>query len=510
MKLLTNLSTRGKITLGVSIFAVLIATVLLFKMATKPSYTQIQAGVNPAQITSITSALTTAGVAYEVQGNGTAIAVKSGQEGAAQVALANAGLGSAASTQPGMELMDKVKLGASNMQQQVTYQRALEGQIANTIGKINGIGGATVALTLPQDNLFTDNKQGATAAVMLQGDASTLDSGSVKGIASLVASSVQGLQPGKVTITDSSGNLLWPNSGSGGDSGALSKQAAQSQYNAQLGAQLDAMLASTLGAGKAHVQVNADLNVDQASQEQLQYAKKGVPLTTTTDDETLTSSGGGTSGGATGTATNVPSYASNAASGANGKSNYKHTTGTTNFGVDKTITKRTIAPGTVNRLDVALVIDKSVPPATVASLKNAVASAAGIQTKRGDTLAVSQIAFAKAPAATPAGGPVPAGMAKYAKGGLLGLAALLFFFFMTRALKKRQNGGFADEPSWLRGLDQVGLPRGEGATIDVEPIETAESVFKNDPRALALDEMVQREPEKVAHQLRSWLTEDAS
>ena len=48
-------------------------------------------------------------------------------------ALALAETGLPGNAQPGFELFDKQKLGASDFQQKVTYQRALEGEIARTI-----------------------------------------------------------------------------------------------------------------------------------------------------------------------------------------------------------------------------------------------------------------------------------------------------------------------------------------------------------------------------------------
>ena len=71
------------------------------------------------------------GIAYELRNNGTALAVEKAQTPQARIALAVAGVtASGGGSQPGYELLDKPKLGASQFQQQVTYQRALEGEIA--------------------------------------------------------------------------------------------------------------------------------------------------------------------------------------------------------------------------------------------------------------------------------------------------------------------------------------------------------------------------------------------
>ena len=214
---------------------------------------------------------------------------------------------------------------------------------------------------------------------------------SVRGIAQLVASSVPGLQVGKVTITDGSGQLLWPSQNGEGATGSSSKQAAEERYDEETEANLDAMLAQTLGPGKAEVQVNATLNTNQTTQESLTYGKAGVPLQQTKNLETLAGNGSGAGGGATGTA-NIPAYAQ---TGASGKSNYKHEVSSSTLGVDKTVTHSTIAPGGVESQHVSVLLDHSVPAASVPAVKEAVTNAAGIQAKRGDTISIGQMAFAK-------------------------------------------------------------------------------------------------------------------
>src|SRR5512133_4133966 len=292
MGALQAMSPRGRIVLVVSALAIVLVAFFMFRLAAAPTYTTLQAGVDPAKTGKITAALDQAGVQYKLENNGTAIGVVSGQESKARVALAGQGL-AAGGSQPGFELLDKQKLGASTFQQQVAYQRALEGQISQTIGQIDGISGAQVQLTLPKDDIFADEKQPATAAVLLSADSSTLDPSAVRGIASLVSSSVQDLKPDNVTITDASGAMLWPQ-GDGTDdpSGAASKPAAEARYSSAMQATLGALIARTVGTDKAQVQVHADLNVDKSTEEQLQYAKKGTPLESSVETETLKGTGG--------------------------------------------------------------------------------------------------------------------------------------------------------------------------------------------------------------------------
>jgi flagellar M-ring protein FliF len=515
MALFNSMSLRGKLTLAACALAFLAASLFLVKMAGKPSYTTVMTGVDPAKTAQITAALTSAGVGYELQNGGTAVAVKKGQETQANVALATKGLNTT-STQPGFEILDKQKLGASSQQQQVAYQRGLEGEIANTIGQISGGQGARVNLTLGQDNLFADESQPATAAVLLPSDGSGMEPASVRGIANLVASAVPNLKASNVTITDGSGTMLWPSGDGSGDGsgGSLpSKTAAEAKFNAVKTASLQALLDRTLGINKAQVVVNSDLNVDKTDEQSVKYDKKTVvPLAEKQQTETLKGTGAGT-GGATGSSSNLPNQVAASAGSSGGTNNYKNTTTDVTNGVDKTITKTAKAPGTVNRMDVAVMLDKSVnvKGAQLTQLKSSIASAAGLQTQaRGDTLNVTQgLTFATAPKAA-ASGPIPAAFSGILKGVGIGLGALLFLFFVTRHLRKRERGELIDEPSWLRSLEAA-QPQGElmpMPTFDSAAAATEVSIATADPRRQKLDNIIHDEPERVAAHLRSWITED--
>jgi flagellar M-ring protein FliF len=514
MALINSMSTRGKITLAACALGFLAAAVFIVKMAGAPSYTTVMTGVDPAKTSQITTALTAAGVPFELQNGGTAVGVQKGKETAANVALASKGLNSG-TTQPGFEILDKQKLGASSQQQQIAYQRGLEGTIANTIGQIDGAGGAQVHLTLGQDNLFADESQPATAAVLLPQDASGMDPASVKGIANLVAASVPALKASSVTITDGSGAMLWPSGGGagGGADGLPSKTAAEAKYNASSEASLQSLLDRTLGQDKAQVVVHSDLNVDKIDEQALTYTGKVVPLAEKKTTESLKGSGS-TSSGPSGTASNLPSYAANA-TGGNGTNNYTNTTTDKTNGADKTITKTQKATGAVNRLDVAVLLDKSVKlqGAQMTALKASLASAAGLQiAQRKDTLNITEgLAFAKVPETAAKAGPIPPAFAGILKGVGIGLGALLFLFFVTRHLRKRERGELIDEPSWLRTLEAAqpkelmpmpDLSGGGAAATEV-------SIANADPRRQQLDSIIQGEPERVAAHLRSWITEDS-
>ncbi len=514
-QLASRLTTRGWLIAGGFAVGAILFVYLFLHMVSQPSYSTLASGLEPAQTGKMTSALSEHGIAYELQNNGTALAVQSNQTAQARVALAGSGL--LDNTQPGFSLFEKENLGESNFQQQVTYQRALQGQLEQTIDAVQGVSGAQVELVLPssQSQVFGENQSGASAAVLLSGT-TTLPPTSVQGIAQLVSSSVPGLALGKVTITGASGQLLWPQAAGSAGGGGNSVQETEQRYDQSMAASLDAVLAQILGPGKAQVLVYANMNVNQATQEQLTYGKAGVPLQQSKDLETLTGSGSG-AGGVTGTA-NVGTGTS-----AGGKSNYKHETTSSTLGVSKTVTHTTIAPGTVESQHVSVLLDHSVPAASIPAIREAITNAAGIQTKRGDTISIGQLAFAKAPEA---GASSTGSMLGYAKYALLGIGALLFMFFTTRSLRRRENDTIVEEPVWLRELEapmrlsdlrreSSGGPAPALAGVVPAPGNGNGNGSGNgnghaggEPLRRQVEQLAESDPDRVAQQLRNWMRED--
>jgi flagellar M-ring protein FliF len=501
------LPTRSKAIIAVSAVAILGIAFLMLRIAGAPSYTMLATGLEPAKTGEITAALDEQGIAYELRNGGTALAVEKSQTAQARVALGGAGVNVNAGGGEGFELFDNQKLGASEFQQKVTYQRALEGEIARTIGTVDGVNSPQVQLVLPEDDLFADEATPATAAVMLGNSADAMDPGAVRGIAQLVASSVKGLKTDNVTITDASGTLLWPQGdGAGGAGMVAGKQALEARFSRAMEADLNALLVRTLGPGKGEVSVTADLNADKTTQDEVVYEKKGVPLKTQTETEKLRG-GGATTGGTAGTGSNIPTYSAGAAGGA-ANSNYQRKTENTEFGVGKKVARTEIAPGAVKKLNVALLVDKSVPPDVFASLQQAVSSAAGIDSARGDTIQAAQVPFAKVEA--PKAGPVPTSLLSPIKWVGIGIASLIFLFFMSRHLRRREGEALA-APAWLTQIEEpVSLAELEQQTQVMHPPVPTITLPPRAPDAnlQALDQLMEREPERVAAQVKQWMSTD--
>ncbi|HEY2055515.1 MAG TPA: flagellar basal-body MS-ring/collar protein FliF [Solirubrobacterales bacterium] len=492
---LARLSTRGKLALGGAALALIILAFVLFQMATKQSYTTLATGIEPAETGQVTEALAAKGIPYQLQNSGTAVGVPSADVSEARIALAESDV--LGGSKPGFELFDSQQFGASDFQQKVTYQRALEGELERTINQVEGVKSSNVQLTLPEEQLFSEEAIKPTAAVLIASDAGgRLAAGPVRGIAHLVAASVEGLNPNDVTITDGSGATLWPVGEGGVLGGGVSKQAIEARYDQGMETRLDSLLARTIGPEKGRVQVQAEVNADRTTQSKLQYAKKGTPLANQIEHESLKGAGATATGGAAGTAGNIPSYAAGAGT-VGGPSNYKRAKEENQYGVDKTVTHTEVAPGAVTRQNVALIVDKSVPAAEVVQLEKAIEGAAGIEKKRGDTMTVSRIAFAKPLEATAPAGP---GITDYAKYGLIGIAGLAFLIFAARHLRKKQDEVLA-EPIWLKELNAP-------TSLAELEVHRREDDWDDDPTLVNnADEVAAMDSDKVAQQLRAWMKE---
>ncbi|MGD0196479.1 MAG: flagellar M-ring protein FliF C-terminal domain-containing protein [Solirubrobacteraceae bacterium] len=502
-EIINKLTVKSWIMVGASIAGGLILITILMQMASAPSYSTLLTGISPAQTGKMTAALSTQGIPYQLQNGGTALAVPASDVASARIALASDDL--LTTSESDSSLFSGSSLGESDTQQQIQYQVDLEQQLADTIDQVQGVSGAQVEIALPNANneVFATTTQQPSAAVLLSGG-SSLDSGAIRGIAQLVASSVQGLSINKVTITSDTGELLWPNGSGGNGSGAL--ESAESSFDQQQEASISGMLATTLGANMATVVVDAQLNDNQETVDSVTYGKTAVPLSTSTQNETLTNKGG------SGTTTVANGQT------ASGNSNYKNTTSSSTNGVDKQVTQETIAPGQVLSDNVAVLLSKKVPSSEVGSIKTAVEAAVGASpsliSKGIYNVQVNQVPFAKTATTTATGTGSTgssSGMMGMAQDAIAAIGGIIFLFLMTRALRRREREPIAArQATWLRELDSPrSLIELEDETRPVEPVRVKRlRPAAGSPAKIQVEDLVEHEPERVATQVREWMSEE--
>ncbi len=95
----------------------------------------------------------------------------------------------------------------------------------------------------------------------------------------------------------------------------------------------------------------------------------------------------------------------------------------------------------------------------------------------------------------------------YLKYVALGLATLFFLFFISRKLRHREREEFAGEPTWLTELDAPRrLAAIEGGADEATDLMQLRAPV-NDTRR-QIEELVERDPDRVAQQVRAWMSED--
>ncbi len=171
-----------------------------------------------------------------------------------------------------------MSLSTSTFQEQTIFKRAMEGELSKTIEAMDGVQTAVVHLAMPEKQVFADKQAPPTASVLVSTNpGAQLSPEQVQSIVHLVAASIDGMDPAKVTVADSTGRLLTADDGSG-SSMASTRDQAQQKYQSQMADRLQAMLDQVVGPGNGRVEVTADLNFDKATVDSKTYAEPKKPL----------------------------------------------------------------------------------------------------------------------------------------------------------------------------------------------------------------------------------------
>ncbi len=247
------------IVIGVAVTAIVFG---LSQWATAPTFVPLYSDVPLESAGPITDKLEEAGIEFKLERGGSLIRVPAADVPRARVVLAREAL--PGGSRPGLELFDKPTWGMTDFTQKVNYRRALEGELERNIGAMVNVERVQVHLALEDDKLFKKDARRSKASVTLamRGGETPTDA-AVRGIASLVAGSVSGLDADHVVIVDERGNALSTMddaSGVGLSSRQLLVQREVEQYLEQ---KAEALVSRIVGTGNARVQVAAAINFDK-------------------------------------------------------------------------------------------------------------------------------------------------------------------------------------------------------------------------------------------------------
>ena len=357
----------------------------------------LYSGLDPDDARQIGTTLTQSQIPFDVSDGGTGIRVPASELDKAR--LATAAKGGAKSGRMGFEIFDKPNWVGSEFDEQVNYQRALEGELERTVGSLADVDSARVHLVLSHDSLFRDQERPAKASVMLKLRHRSLADGEPDAIRNLIASAVDGLTPDHVALMDADAHLpLSPKTA----------EAAQMSAEQALEEKLVATLEPVTGAGNVRASVTLDFDTTATEETQESYDPNQTVTLSMQRTEQNTGSQVVAAGvpGASSNAPNaqaVPVYPKESSSAPESAKSESST-----YAASKTIKHVVEKPGRLQRLTAAIVVnDRMVQaaagkaparwqPRSVDELRNLTAlaqAAVGFDSNRGDVLTVQDIPF---------------------------------------------------------------------------------------------------------------------
>jgi flagellar M-ring protein FliF len=383
----------------IGVAALVLGGVALASWLGKPSYAPLFTGLAATDASSITDQLTTDGVPYQLTDGGATILVPQAKVYGERLKAASNGLPS--SNEGGYSLLDKMGVTSSEFQQDVTYKRAIEGELAKTISAMDGVQTASVQLAIPAKSVFVSEEKDPTASVFVATkNGAQLGSDQVQAIVHLTSAAVEGMQPTDVSVVDQKGQTL--SAVGTGTTGSGNDQAAD--YDATTSKKIQDLLDTTLGAGNASVVVSATMSDNSGTRTTESYTTPTtgpVALNESSTKEQYGAGSGAAGGkGATGVLgpdnIAVPNGTTGTGTGAAGDDGYQNESATKNNAVDKTTETTQIPAGAMDRQTISVALNSkadSVKNVNLQSINDLVANAAGVDQARGDQVKVATVDF---------------------------------------------------------------------------------------------------------------------
>ncbi len=222
--------------------------------AQRPDWRVLFSGLDGKDVQQVSQELAAAGIPYEIAADGGGIEVPAEMLDKARMEVAAKGMPQTGRL--GFELFDKPNWVGSEFDERVNYQRALEGELEHTIGTIGAVRAARVHLVLPQQSLFAGEQKLAKASVVLKLKRPSMEPEQADAIRSLVAGSVENLNPDQVTLVDADGRVNMK---------PRSKDAAEADLEQGMEAKLVAMLEPL--AGRDNVRATVNVSYDEGAEE---------------------------------------------------------------------------------------------------------------------------------------------------------------------------------------------------------------------------------------------------
>lgn len=501
-----------------------------------PNYQVLFSGMEPMESSEVVAVLQQSQVDYKLDPTTGALLVPSSKIQNLRLKLAAEGLPRSASR--GMNMLDEEQgFGTSQFIERARYQRATEEELARSISEIYNVRSARVHLATPKQSVFVRERKTPTASVIVNlYSGRNLDKGQVEAITHMVSSSIPNMASKDVTVVDQKGKLLTL----GDREEGVAMSDSQMEYSQKLEQRyiqrIESILSPIVGIEGVRAQVVAEVDFTITEQTQERYNPDFSVLRSEHVQEDKRGDGG-FAAGIPGALTNQPPGGGVAPEMIKPKakkgeeiippppSGSSHTTSTRNFELDRTISHTRLAPGSVRRLSVAVLVDErrsldeegqvmstALTEGEMIRINALVMDAIGFNKARGDSLNIVNAPFMmpdaieSLPELSLMEQPWVWDIVKQALGGLLVL--FLIFGVIRPAFKDMNKVPVVDSGAegGVGGTPQA-LTAGEEGSEEMAKITTGSE--KMEEQMNNVRSLVQQDPALVAQVVKNWTASDA-
>ncbi len=355
---------------------------------------------------------------YQVTDDGRTIKVPEDQVDIWRLEIAKKGVNFSGTV--GYEVFDKQSFGTTSFVQKINKQRALEGELVKTIMHIKGVTRARIHLSIPESSPFVTERKPPSASVVLDVERGvTMTPDEVKGVQSLVSSSVDGMRSHNVVVIDSRGKKLSENDGDNMSTETANQIALETKLNAQFEKKVEEILSRVIGEGKVIAKVAVKMDFTEKVETQTTYDSENTAVISEVRNEQKMVGTRPSPQGIPGARSNLPGEAPQPGIPET-RNDVDKSLVTRNMAIPSIVTKSKKPTAQVSNISVAVMVDgKKVPVLakdgspmvnndgitvtkyqawTQEELNNfsqIVGSALGINQTRGDTLVIKNMEFVK-------------------------------------------------------------------------------------------------------------------
>jgi flagellar M-ring protein FliF len=320
----------------------------------------------------------------------------------------------------GYEVFDKQSFGTTSFVQKINKQRALEGELVKTIMHIKGVTRARIHLSIPESSPFVSERKPPSASVVLDVERGvTMTSDEIKGMQSLVSSSVDGMRSHNVVVIDSRGKKLSENDGDQMSTETANRIALETKLNSQYEKKVEEILSRVIGEGKVIAKVALKMDFTEKVETQTTYDGENAAVVSEVRNEQKMVGVRPSPQGIPGARSNLPGETPQPGIPET-RNDVDKSLVTKNMAVPTIVTKSKKPTAEISSMSVAVMVDgKKVPvlakdgtpmvneegiPVTkyqawseeeLQNFQQIVASSLGINSTRGDKLVIKNMEFAK-------------------------------------------------------------------------------------------------------------------